>query len=191
MRRQTFTALIVGTCFAVGVSAQRRGLDQMDLLSVPRSTSTAAAESRDLSKIDVNGATFKLFAPLIGHCNKLENEYRTELAGPKTKTAHSYEYFMNKTGAIYRSSYLIRQIQPLPDDVNGVLDDNDRIAEDAAMILATLAYGGGEASKAQFAEIFRRFGLKQTENSESDRAQLVAAMLGRINSNFARLKAGR
>ena len=191
MQRLTFMALIVATCFAAGATAQRRSLDQMDLLSVPRSTPPGAAESRDLSRINVDTETYKLIAPLIGHCTKLENEYRSELAGTRSNNAHSYEYFMQKTGAIYRSSYLIRQIQPLADDVTGVLDDNDRIAEDAAMVLATLAYGGGEASAAQFAEMFRRFGLKQTENSESDRAQLVTAMLRRINSNFARLKVSR
>ncbi len=165
-------------------SSRRRGLDQMDLLAVPRSAEPAAAS------VTVDEETFKLLAPLIGYCKRLESDYTNELINDPSRLGRSFKHerFMKRIGSVYTSISLIEQIQKLPAPAAEIVDRNEAIAEEAARILAILSFGGGEGFKDQIAALNDEFGITRSENTVSDRERLVAAMLRRINTHFARLK---
>jgi hypothetical protein len=100
----------------------------------------------------------------------------------------NYERFLQKTGVIYRSTFLIKEMQTLSDPVKAIVDQNEQITEDVGRILAILSFGGGDAFKDQIADLNERFAISDSGNSAFDREVLVAAMLRRINANFARFR---
>jgi hypothetical protein len=186
MKHLAFAVLLTIGFSAASNAQTRRGLDQLDLVTVSRSAAPAAPTS----PVEIDLETYKLVAPLIDHCKKLERDYQTSIVEDKIQLGRAVKYqrFMEKSAAVYRSVYLIKQMQTLADPVKAVVDDNQQISEDVANVLATLAYNNADTFKEQLAAVSKRFAVTDTGNSVADRERLVTVMLQRMNANFARLK---
>jgi hypothetical protein len=176
--------VLVFVCIAAPVCAQqpivRRGLDQIDLLSMPRTTTPAG------SPVNVDLETFQLLEPLVRYCRELEREYKTSVLESNVQlTAESFAgVFTRKSEAIQRSLFLIRKIKEPSPQVSALLNETDAFGRDLAMIAVSLY----DDDQAGVGDDIARLGRKYGAGDQPDKKQLVGAILRRLNANFGRLK---
>ncbi|HVF31043.1 MAG TPA: hypothetical protein VNA22_08735 [Pyrinomonadaceae bacterium] len=159
----------------------RRGLDQIDLLTVQR------AATQNGTPIDVDLETFQLLEPLVRYCKELERDYKTNvLDSNKPLTPESMAaVFARKADAIHRSLFLIRKIKDVSPPVAALLNETDGFGRDFTLIAVSL-YDDDRAD-AVYDDIVR-LGRKYGLGDQPDKRQLVGAVLNRLNANFTRLK---
>lgn len=176
----TLLFLTVSTAFAQQ-PATRRGLDQIDLLSMPRSTQ--ASDAGPAVNVDLD--TFQLLEPLVRYCREMERDYKTTVIdGNKALTAETFsEVFNRKAEAVQRSLFLIGKIKEMPPQVAALLQETDQYGRDLALIAVSLYEESGKP-EGDVARVSRKYGM----GDQPDKKLLVAAILRRLNANFARVK---
>lgn len=165
---------------ALGQQPARRGLDQIDLLSVPR---TNAQNDRP---VEVNAELFELLEPLVRYCRELERNYKTSVMDkdePLTP-ANFGSIFSSKADAIQRSLFLIRKMEEVPPQVAALLRETDQIGWDISIVVGSLFEPPDQHVLKDLALLSGKYGV----SDGADAKQLVAAILRRLNANFARIR---
>lgn len=183
MKCAIFTCLLLFGASSTAMSQQpssRRGLDQIDLLSVPRAT------AQNETAVNVDLETFQLLEPLVRYCRELERDYKSiviDQDAPLTADKMT-SVFMRKADAISRSLFLIRAMEKPSPQLTALLDETDRVGRDLGKVI--LALHNGET--ADVVKELSALNAKYDVAGNADRKQLVAAILRRLNGNLARLR---
>lgn len=185
MRYAVLTALLflsgTSTTYSQQPTTTRRGgLDQIDLLTVPRTSAQVGAP------VNVDLDTFQLLEPLVRYCRELEQSYATTVMAkdePLTQ-ANFATVFNRKADAIQRSLFMIRKIEKPSPQLSGLLDETDLIGRDLGIAAISLYSGESEEAQTEVQSLKKKYAVGEKAGLK----QLVAAILRRLNANFARVK---
>lgn len=163
---------------------QRRGLDQIDLLSVRTDKTTTVA-----APVVVDLATMQLLEPLVRYCRELERSYNAEvMAKPEPLTREAFDkVFRQKATAIHRSLFMIRQMQELSPEVSALLNDTDESGKEIGLVAVGMQLPYELKAQLEVEFLKTKYGLDDAAGYK----ELIAVVLRRMNLNFGRLKLSR
>lgn len=184
MKYATLTALLllsgILTAYSQQPTTTRRGLDQIDLLTVPRTSAPVGAP------VHVDLETFQLLEPLMRYCRELEQNYvTTVMAKDEPLTPASFAtIFRSKADAIQRSLFLIRKIEEPSPQLSRLLDETDLIGSDLGVIAFALHSEEPKDVQREVEGLKKKYAV----GDQADLKHLAAAILRRLNANFGRVK---
>lgn len=185
MKHFTLAAILllsfVVAAYSQQANGRRRGLDQLDLLSLPSSTTSGSA-----APIIVDLQTFQLLEPLVRYCRELEALYKTEvLDKPGPLTPAGFDSVFRQRGiAIHRSILLIRKTPDVAPQVSKLLDQTDEFGKDASMVIISAQFPDDEDAKKEMANVRKKYNAADSMEPKI----VIGVILSRMNANFARLR---
>ena len=200
MKAIPVTAIILA--FALGAYSQRKGLDQLDLLPTPRATSPSTSEppALDPSNQPLDGSHWGLVRPLSEYSIKLEADFRADVIDDKSTAGRNakLQKYADRLKGIFHGLF---GVIPSPADPRGggttTLADLATTNLEQSVLLEQCGALAGNASdviqypdsaQEEFAWLKRNFGMTSASDTRRNRELLVAAILRRINENFAKLR---
>jgi hypothetical protein len=168
-------------------SKSRPTLDSIDLVSTSSSTGNGAT-------IYVPFETYRTLGPMVQLSRDLENDYR-ETVVEKKRVVPSAEYLdwvSRKLMVLYRSMLIMKELGTSDELCDMLTKDHDMIA-DAGRVIGLMRLGEKTLYKKEVDALIQKFGVPSSEtrldgSSISDRELLIAAMLRKLNSDFARVQ---
>ena len=189
MRHATVIVVAIGVFCGVAYSQEpartRRGLDQMDLLTIPRSA--------DRPSVNVDLETFELLEPLINHSRGLETFFRENvLAKPAVPSDDVHEAFGRKTVAVYRSIFLIKEIKKtLSPELRAILDQSSETAKFLGKVAAIVRFDAPITLEKEMSDLYREYGMTTSDDYRADRLRLIGVMVRKLNENFSKIRVVR
>jgi hypothetical protein len=161
----------------------RRGLDQLDLLSMPGST-------RSPAEVYIDFETYKLLAPLVDRTNELQMLFRDRLVDGRSVDRNTfYEAFGRKTVAFYRSIAALKEAKKeIPAPAVAKLSEIQEMSADIGRVASVIRFGDEKTFRKEITQLFARYGIDESNDYATDRERVIATILREIASELTKFK---